>query len=330
MALLPHINPTLLWSGFIALIAVFLAVDIVIFHKKHHAISIKEALVWTGVWVALSLLFNVFVWLEFGSEPAVQFFTGYLIEKSLSVDNLFVILLIFTAFKIEHKFQHEVLFWGIVGALVMRGALIVLGSALVTRFVWVMLLFGAFIIYAGIKMAFKRDEEFDPHESWIVRTVRKVVHVTRDHADGRFIKKEKGRTVITILLVALIVIEFTDLIFAFDSIPAIFAITTDPFIVFTSNIFAILGLRSLYFVIAKTHDLFFYLNYGLATILVFIGAKMLYETAGELLHREWPHLNIFVSLGVVILVLVVSILASIAHQQRQRRTSHAKKKRVKG
>jgi len=319
MALLPSISPVFLWTGFLALIIAMLAVDIMVFHKKRHDISIREALVWTGIWFAIAMLFNVFVWLEFGHTEAIQFFTGYLIEKSLSVDNLFVMLLIFTAFKIERRFQHEILFWGVAGALVMRGSFILVGAALVERFHWILYIFGAFLIYAGVKMFFKEDEDFDPHENWVVLAVKKLVRVTRSHADGRFVKKERGRTVVTILLVALLVIEVTDLIFAFDSIPAIFAITTNSFIVFTSNIFAILGLRSLYFVIAKTHDLFHYLSYGLGVILVFIGAKMLLDI--------WKiEIDTFVSLSVVAAVLAVAIGASLMHNKRQAMlTSHRKK-----
>jgi len=318
----------MLWGGFILLVIIFLVIDIVVFHKDHHAISVKEALIWTCIWFGLALLFNVFIWWYFGQEQALQFLTGYLIEKSLSVDNLFVILMIFTAFRIAPKYQHEVLFWGILGAIIMRGALILLGTALVDRFHWILYVFGAFLIYGGFKMLFKDDDDFDPHKSWVVRMIHKVVHVSRNHDDGKFIKRtnQKGRLLpysVTLLFVALIVIEATDLVFAFDSIPAIFAITTNPFIVFTSNIFAILGLRSLYFVIAKTHDLFKYLNIGLAIVLMFIGVKMLIE--------PWVHIPVLLSLEIVILILadtmILSVLSDRDIRRKERELAAKKKKR---
>jgi len=303
MVSIPGVNPIFMWAGFILLIFIFLIIDLGLFNKKKHVVSVKEALTWTGVWIGLSLIFCIFIWLEFGSEAGFKFLGGYLLEKSLSVDNIFVIFLIFASFKILPQYQHKILFWGIIGALIMRGILIGVGSALVSRFVWVMYIFGAFLIYSGINMFFKKEDDFDPHDSWIVRTIHSLVPVTRDHKDGRLILKENGKIAITIMFVTLIVIEFTDVMFAFDSIPAIFGITTDPFIVFTSNIFAILGLRSLYFVIARIHEMFVYLNIGLAIILIFIGLKMI--AAGFI------QISLFLSLGIVFAVLFVSILASV-------------------
>jgi tellurite resistance protein TerC len=300
-------HPWWLYVAFVGLVLVFLLIDLGIFHKKTHAVSIKEAVAWAAVWFAAAMLFNLWVWWECGAEMGLQFFTGYIIEKSLSVDNLFVILLVFTAFAIPAKLQHRVLFWGIMGALIMRGVLIGVGAALISKFDWIFYIFGAFLIYTGFKMFFQKEEKFDPKHSWIVRWIRKIVPVTGLKGE-HFFTKEKGKMAVTILFVALMVVEFTDLVFAFDSIPAIFAITTDPFIVFTSNVFAILGLRSLYFVIAKAHDMFSHLKTGLAVILVFIGIKLLV--------KDFWHPNIFVALGVVLGILIISIVASIFHKPK--------------
>ncbi|MGV8086809.1 MAG: TerC/Alx family metal homeostasis membrane protein [Candidatus Woesearchaeota archaeon] len=303
MVVISGVNPILMWAGFLLLIIIFLIIDLGILNKKKHEVGVKEALIWTGVWFGLSMLFNLFVYYEFGHKVALEFFGGYLLEKALSIDNIFVIFLLFTSFKIEKKYQHKILVWGIIGAIILRGILILLGTALVEKFEWVFYVFGLFLIYSAIQMLFKRDEGFDPHNSRIVKIIHKIVPVSRDHKDGKFIVRNNGKIAVTIMFVTLIVIELTDLVFAFDSIPAIFGITTDPFIVFTSNIFAILGLRSLYFVIAKVHDLFHYLNYGLALILAFIGLKMLL--------MKIVHISTAYSLGVVFVLLLVSVIASI-------------------
>jgi tellurite resistance protein TerC len=303
MITIPGVSPVLMWIGFLILVAIFLIIDLGVFNKKQHEISVKEALIWTGVWFGLSMVFNIFLYFEFGSEVAVNFFGGYLLEKALSMDNIFVIFLVFMSFKIEKKYQHKILFWGILGAIILRGILILLGTALVERFDWIFFVFGAFLLYSASQMLIKKDEDVDPHESWIVKIIHKIVPVVRDHKNGKLFVKHKGKMAVTILFVALVVVEFTDLVFAFDSIPAIFGITTDPFIVFTSNIFAILGLRSLYFVIAKIHDLFHYLNYGLATILAFIGIKMII--------MDWVHISTAKSLIVIFGVLTISIILSI-------------------
>lgn len=302
MITIPGVDPIFMWIGFILLVMIFLIIDLGIFNKKQHAVSVKEALIWTGVWIGMALLFNFFVWLEWGHEIGLKFLAGYLLEKSLSVDNIFVIFLIFMSFKVEPKYQHRILFWGILGAIVLRGALILAGSALVSKFSWIFYVFGIFLIYSGIHMVFKKDEDFDPHNSWIVKIIHKIVPVAKKH-NGKLFVKINGKTAVTVLFVSLIVIEFTDVVFALDSIPAIFGITTDPFIVFTSNIFAILGLRSLYFVIAKIHDMFVFLQYGLAFILVFIGVKMMVE--------EFIHISLGISLGIVFFTLFASIIASI-------------------
>ncbi len=303
MVTIPGVNPIIMWVAFLVLILIFLIIDLGVFNKKKHEIGVKEALIWTAVWFGLSMLFNVFVYFEFGSEAAVSFFGGYLLEKALSVDNIFVIFLLFASFKIEKIYQHRILVWGIIGAIILRGILIVLGTAVVDRFEFVFYIFGLFLIYSAIQMLRKKDEDFDPHDSKLVKFIHKIVPVTKDHKGGKFFVRHNGKFAVTIMFVTLIVIEFTDLVFAFDSIPAIFGITTDPFIVFTSNIFAILGLRSLYFVIAKVHDLFHYLSYGLALILTFIGLKML------LMHVV--HISIGWSLLTVFVILGLSILLSI-------------------
>ena len=303
MVTIPGVSPIFMWIGFLILVIIFLIVDLGIFHKKNHEISIKEALTWTGVWFTLAMIFDLFLYFEFGAGTSLKFFGGYLLEKALSVDNIFVIFLVFISFKIEKKYQHKILFWGILGAIILRGMLILLGTTLVDRFHWIFYIFGIFLIYSASQMLIKKDEDFDPHESWVVKFIHKIVPVVRDHKNGKLVVKDKGRMAVTILFVTLVVVEITDLLFAFDSIPAIFGITTDPFIVFTSNIFAILGLRSLYFVIAKIHDLFHYLNYGLAAILSFIGLKMIF--------MDFIHISTVLSLIIIFAMLLIAILISI-------------------
>jgi len=309
MITLPGVDPIYMWIGFILLVFIMLAMDLGIFHRKTHAVSIKEALTWAGVWFSLAMVFNIWIYFQFGSEPALNFFTGYLIEKSLSVDNLFVFLLIFTSFSISPQYQHRILFWGILGAIIMRGLFIGVGSALVERFEWVFYIFGVVLLYGAYRMQFNEDKKFNPETSKIVRIVRWIIPVSHQVDGAHFIVKENGKRAITITLLALIVIELTDVVFAFDSIPAIFAITTDPFIVFTSNIFAILGLRSLYFVLADVQGMFEYLKTGLAVILLFIAIKLLI--------RAFYHIPIVVSLIFIVSVLIISIFASILHHKRR-------------
>ena len=298
-----------LWAGFIVGVLCLLALDLIIFNRRPHEITIKESLLWSGFWIALSLGFNGGVYFFLGRDYALQFFTGYLIEKSLSVDNLFIFLLIFSYFKVPAQYQHKVLFWGIIGALAMRGALIIVGVSLIRQFHWILYLFGLFLVFTGIRMAFRREnEEVHPDRNIVVRFFRKFFRVKSEyHGERFFIRTEEGYFA-TLLAVVLIVIETTDLIFATDSIPAVFAISQDPFIVFTSNVFAILGLRSLYFALAGLMDLFYYLRAGLSIVLSFIGLKML-------LMDVFP-VHISLALGVVALVLAIAIVASIVRSKR--------------
>jgi tellurite resistance protein TerC len=252
-----------------------LALDLGVFHRKAHEVSLREAATWSGVWVALALCFNGLLYFGFGSERALEFTAGYLIEKALSVDNIFVFVMVFAAFSVPAAYQHRVLFWGVLGALVMRAIFIVAGGALLEKFHWTMYVFGALLVVTGIKMLLLRDEAPDPAKNPIVRFVAKVLPVTPSFEGQRFTVKRDGRWMITPLFLALVAVEVSDLIFAVDSIPAIFAVTRDPFIVFTSNIFAILGLRSLYFLLAGIVDKFRYLKVGLSLVLVFVGTKML-------------------------------------------------------
>lgn len=296
-------NKVFLWVGFNILVLFMLALDLGIFHRKDHKISIKEGLVWSVIWIVVALIFNVIVYFWMGSEKALQFFTGYLIERSLSIDNIFVFLMIFTYFAVPDKFQYKILFWGIIGALVFRGIFIVLGAFLIQQFHWVIYIFGAFLVYTGIKMGIAEDKEIEPEKNPILKFVRKILPVTKDYASGKFFVKQAGRVLGTPLFVVLVVVESTDVVFAVDSIPAIFAITTDPFIVYTSNVFAILGLRALYFAIAGLMDLFYYLKYGLAAVLSFVGIKMLIS--------GFYHMPDLMALGIIAAILAVSIIVSL-------------------
>jgi len=297
-------TPLYFWVVFNLMVLFLLALDLGVFHREDHTISVKEALTWSGIWISLSLLFNLGIYFVFGPAKAADYLTGFLLEKSLSVDNLFVMVLIFTYFKVAPKYQHRVLFWGILGALVMRGGMILVGAALIERFHWILYIFGIFLVYTGIKMAVSKDDaEIEPEKNPVIRLVKKIMPVTHDFHGHNFFVKIDGKKFATPLFIALVMVEITDLIFAVDSIPAIFAITTDPFIVYTSNVFAILGLRSLYFALAAIVDKFHYLQMGLAIILSFIGIKML--TA------KFYHLPSWVTLTVVIGVLSLSVVASI-------------------
>jgi tellurite resistance protein TerC len=280
-----------------------LALDLLVFHRKAHEIKLKEALIWSGVWISLSLIFNLGIYIFQGRQSALEFLTGYLLEKSLSVDNIFVFLLIFSYFKIAQKYQHEVLFWGILGALIMRAAFIAGGISLIHHFHWVIYLFGAFLIFTGIKLALEKDKEIHPEKSPVIYLFGKIMPVAKDYTGGKFFIKDAGRWLATPLFVVLLIVETSDIIFAVDSIPAILAITQKPFIVYTSNVFAILGLRALYFAIAGVMELFHYLHYGLSVILVFVGVKMLLADICKI--------PIGVSLGVIAFILTASILASM-------------------
>jgi tellurite resistance protein TerC len=297
-----------LWAGFNLFVLGMLALDLGVFHRKAHAVSIREATVWSLVWVALALTFNAGIWGLAGSDKAVEFFTGYLIEKSLSVDNIFVFALIFNYFAVPARVQHRVLFWGVLGALVLRAVFILTGAALLAAFHWIIYLFGAFLIVTGLKMALHRDEEIHPEKNPLLRLVRRLVPVTGDYREGRFFVREEGKRMATPLFLVLVLVESTDVVFAVDSIPAIFAVTLDPFIVYTSNVFAILGLRSLYFVLAGVMQKFVYLKLGLSAVLVFVGVKMVLADVYEI-----PSL---VSLAVVAALLTISIVASLRRARR--------------
>lgn len=298
--------PVWLWVSFTVFVLGMLALDLGVFHRSAHAVSLKEAGMWSAVWIALSLVFNAIIYNFYGSEVGLQFLTGYLIEKSLSVDNIFVFVLIFSYFSVPAMYQHRVLFWGIFGALVMRAIMIATGAALLERFHWIIYVFGAFLVFTGIRMAFHKDEELHPEANPIVRLFKRIMPVTPEyHGQSFFVRlRETGKLAATPLFVVLLLVESTDLVFALDSIPAIFAITKDPFIVYTSNVFAILGLRALYFLLAGVMDKFRYLKLGLSAVLVFVGAKML----AEAIHVKIP---IGISLGVIAGVLTVSVLASL-------------------
>jgi tellurite resistance protein TerC len=323
--------PYWVWVFFFAIVLTALFVDIGIVNRKSHAPTRKETIGWSVVWVSLALSFGGFILWQFGLAPAKLFLTGYLIELSLSVDNLFVFLLIFSYFKVPKTYQHRVLFWGIIGALFMRMIMIFAGAELVERFHWVIYIFGAFLLYTGLSMFRDTDDNFEPHESAIVRFATRYIRISRDYNGDKFISVKDGVRSGTLLLLVLITVEFTDLIFAVDSIPAIFGITTDRFIVYTSNIFAILGLRTFFFLLADLADRFHYLKYGLAFILTFIGVKMLLPLLAEGLlkltgtdgtsalaqflvrysHHEYEQVVINISLGVVVAAIGISIVASL-------------------
>lgn len=291
------------WIGFNAFVVLLLALDLGVFHRKAHEVKPKEAAIWSVVWVALSLIFNLFIYLQFGQKAGTEFLTGYLIEKSLSVDNLFVFVLIFTYFKVPARYQHRILFWGILGALVMRATLIGVGSYLITNFEWVIYIFGGFLIFTGVRMALDQGHDVEVEHNPLLRLLRRKFPVTDTYHDQKFFVRQFGKVFITPMMVVLVLIESTDLLFALDSIPAIFAVTNDAFIVYTSNIFAILGLRALYFLLASVITKFAYLKYGLAIILVYIGVKMLLT----FFHIE---IDTVISLGVIAAVLSISAIAS--------------------
>lgn len=314
-------TPIGVWAGFLTFVLLMLALDLGVFHRQSHRVEMKEALTWSGVWIGLALLFNVGIFLYWdqiqpasrypNSEAGFAFLAGYLIEKALSVDNIFVFLLVFGYFAVPEKYQHRVLFWGILGALVFRALFIAAGSALLENFFWMMLVFGGFLIATGIKMLVVKDKKMDPEKNPLVRLLRRFVPVTETYEGQKFWVKRQGKLWATPLLVVLLVVEFTDIIFAVDSIPAIFAITSDPFLVFTSNVFAILGLRALFFALAGLMQMFYYLSVGLAAILVFVGAKMIYGYVEKAVVVDWPKFPVVASLGIIIAILTVAIIASI-------------------
>jgi tellurite resistance protein TerC len=304
------------WVGFNVVVLAILALDLGVLHRRSEVVSLKEAASWSAVWVALSLCFALAIYRIMGPESGLEFLTGYLIEYALSVDNIFVFVLIFSYFNVPEKYQHRVLFWGIIGALVLRGVMIVAGSALVTRFAWILYIFGAFLVFTGLKMALQKDAAaYNPERDPVLRLSRRLIPVTAEYRGDKFFVHEpdrmgKMRWAATPLFIVLLIVDTTDVIFATDSIPAIFAVTRDPFIVYTSNICAVLGLRALYFLLASVVDKFVYLKLGLSLVLIFIGGKMLMES--------FVHIPTVGSLGVVGAVLGASILASL----RWPRTGH--------
>ncbi|WP_426751937.1 TerC family protein [Myxococcus sp. Y35] len=303
METFPSVGSPGLWAGFVAFVIAMLALDLGVFHRKAHVVKFKEALGWSAVWVSLALLFGVGVWWKFGPEPGLQFITGYLIEKSLSVDNIFVFVVIFSALRIPSLYQHRVLFWGILSALVLRAIMIFAGVAMLARFHWLIYVFGAFLIITGVKLFLQRNKEDNPEDGALMRLARRTIPSTPNFDGHHFFTVENGRKLATPLLMALLLVEASDILFALDSIPAIFAVTTDPFIVFTSNIFAILGLRSMFFMLAGAVEKFSYLKVGLSAVLVFVGAKMALI--------DFVKVPPALSLGVIAGLLGASIVASL-------------------
>ena len=303
--------PIWAWAGFAVFILLMLALDLGVLNRKAHVIKYREAVTWSIVWVTLALLFAAGVYWKLGTQTGLEFLTGYIIELSLSVDNLFVFILIFSYFKVPAKYQHRLLFWGVMGALVMRITMIALGAALIERFHWIIYVFGVFLIYTGIKMLRQDETEVQPEDNPVVRFVTRYIPVTRTYDGEKFFTEVNGRRMGTLMLLVLITVEVTDLVFAVDSIPAIFGITTNTFIVYTSNVFAILGLRSLYFLLAGIIEKFHYLKIGLSIVLAFVGVKMLTEGLVE----KYLHLGkeniITISLVVVATVLIGSVVASV-------------------
>ena len=307
------IHSPLAWGVFGAVVLGMMAIDLGIFHRKAHKESFKEALAWSAVWVSVALLFNLGVYLKFGPQKGMEFLAAYLVEESLSVDNIFVFVAIFTYFSVESRYQHRVLFWGIIGAQLMRGIFIFAGLAVIERFQWVTYVLGAFLVLTGFRFA-KEESEIDPEKNPVIRFFREIVPVTATFRGQSFFVRERGRWMATPLFVVLLVVELTDVIFATDSVPAVLSISHDPFIVYTSNIFAILGLRARYFVLAGAMVKFHYLRYGLAAILIFVGAKMLIQ--------HFYHVSIGVSLGVIGTLLIFSIFLSVMKNKRHKHAAH--------
>lgn len=291
------------WIGFNAFVVVMLALDLFVFHRQAHEVKRREALAWSGVWIALAMAFNLGLYFMAGSKPAMEFLTGYLIEKSLSVDNVFVFAVLFAAFRVPKHCEHKILFWGVFGAVVMRAAMIFAGVNLIHRFHWLIYVFGGFLVLTGLKMLRPNLKPADPEEHWLIRLCRRMFLVTTTYHDDRFVIRQDGKVWATPLLLVLLMVETTDLIFAVDSIPAILAVSSDPFIVFTSNVFAMLGLRALYFALAGMMDRFHDLKYGLAGILAFVGTKMMLVDVAPI--------PIAVSLSVVAGILVTSVITSL-------------------
>jgi tellurite resistance protein TerC len=297
------IGTPLQWGVFIVLVLAMLVLDLGVVHRKEHRVELREAILWSIVWTVIALAFNAWIYVRFGRQPGLEFLTGYIIERSLSFDNIFVFVVIFGYFAVPAEHQHRILFWGILGALVSRGLFIGMGTALLTRFEWLIFVFGAFLIYTGINILRNKETEVHPERNPVLRLFQRFVPLTPRYHGKRFFIRENGRRLATPLMLVLVVVEATDVIFAVDSIPAVLGVTRDPFIVFTSNIFAILGLRALYFLLAGLMHKFQYLSYGLGLVLVFVGGKMLTD--------PWYEIPVQVSLGIVLGLLTVSIAASL-------------------
>ena len=297
-----HVDPWM-WGAFVGFILAMLAVDLLILHRDAHEVSMREAGIWSAVWIGLALAFGALIWAVWGPEAGGQYLAGYLIEKSLSVDNIFVFALIFGYFAVPARYQHRVLFWGVLGALVFRAIFIAAGATLLEQFHWMIYVFGAFLVFTAVRMATARTEHTDPGKNPVLRLMRRTIPMTETYAGPRFALREAGRWVATPLLAVLVVVETTDIVFAVDSIPAIFAVTDDTFLVFTSNAFAILGLRALYFLLAGLIDRFRYLKMGLAVVLGFVGAKMLLT--------DVVHIPIWISLVAIACILGVAVAASL-------------------
>jgi tellurite resistance protein TerC len=298
------LNQLLFWVLFNVFVLAMLALDLGVFHRSGHPVKLREAAIWSGAWIALTAAFAVLVFFWHGRTPALEFVTGYVIELSLSVDNLFIFLLIFRFFKVSPEHQHRVLFWGVLGALVMRAVFILVGVGLMQRFHWVIYVFGALLVFSGVKLFLQKESEIHPENNPVLKLLRRLVPVTKDYEGGKFFVRRVGLCA-TPLLVVLVVVETTDLIFAVDSIPAIFAITLNAFIVYTSNVFAILGLRSMYFALAGAMEMFRYLHYGLSVVLTFIGVKMLIS--------HYYEISTVYALASVGSILLISVMASVVH-----------------
>lgn len=297
------------WIGFLIFVLIMLAIDLGVFHRKAHEVKIKEALIWSAVWISLALIFNYGVYHYLGKAKAMEFLTGYVIEKSLSIDNLFVFIMVFAYFNIDTKYQHKILFWGILGALIMRAIFIFAGVALINKFHWIIYVFGAFLVFTGGKMMTNKEEKIEPEKNPLVRLFKRYFPVTDKLHGSRFFVRVNGKLLATPLFIVLLVVEFTDLIFAVDSIPAVLAISHDTFIIFTSNVFAILGLRALYFALAGITKYFYYLKYGLSIILVFVGIKMLIVDIYKM--------PVAYSLLVISSILALSIIVSLLFPKKE-------------
>jgi tellurite resistance protein TerC len=302
-------HTVLIWSGFTLFIVAMLALDAGVFHRKAHVVGMREAVTWTAVWIGLALAFNVGVWYFRGPDTALEFLTGYLVEKALSIDNVFVFVLIFSYFETPPAYQHKVLFWGIVGAILARTVFILGGLALLALFHWTMYVFGAFLLATGISMMVKKRDGYQPDRNPVLNIARRWLHITDRYEEGQFAVKHDGRWSVTPLLIVLLAVESTDIIFAVDSIPAVFAVTRDPFIVYSSNIFAVLGLRALYSAVAGFLRSFHYLHYGFASIIIILGIKMLVSDLYEV--------PIVASIGLIVVILTVAVVASVLRPRRE-------------